>query len=904
MSGPWERFTPAAAVEEGPWSKFAPPPSDATSEPPAIPKQDVDLPTRAGMALNRTIAGVVGAPVDAATWAINKAGRGVQALTGEPRRDVITNPIGGSESIKKGISAVGDAIGVNTNPDSPTPATTLPQKIAEGIGEGVGMAVLPGLGAEAVLARSLSAADSIGTLALNILKGTGAASNAAMGGVGGAVGVVAEEAAPEPWKPLARMGGEIAGGGVTALLESGGRAAWQGAGNAVRSNVENPNVAAARKILESTEPRKPGDEGLGIRQQVDEYVETGPMVPGSEPTMFQLTGDKKLGELERTVRTQNPGAYTDVLERQAVARTGAVNSAVPEGDTDAVTNLLRTRLDEIKAGHAAERAALEQNAEGRLGEAGGTQFGSQAEADYGAGLERGLGDIDKAKKKPEDATWTALREAAGNKAIPFDGVTKGVADIESSVGRLAEKPAGREKAIYDTIRGEGAYVTFNDITDIRSRITTVLREDKELTGQARGRLSEALRIVDGALDAEAERVAADPTARTELLKKLGLDGLTAEDVELYGQARALTRERKATMGEGTVGEVVEGRVAPSLVPGKLLKRPEDMRAFVAAAGDSPETLKLAQDALAFDMRKEAVKDGLLSPQKLQGWMEKNAEAMRQFPELRAKFENASVAQETLDAAIINQKQALEQFQTTAVKKFLADKESHAALDQAMNTPEAFRELVATVRQDPAALAGLKRLAVELILRKGGVVAEDGTLAGAKEAGTSGDPQLAANAVQKFFVNRRGLLAELFDETELKNIAAVTADMQRAARTVKIPDQSNSMQDMPGVLGGFARGAWNRAGGTMLGGTGAGLMTLDPVTAVVGAAVGKGVDSWRTYYQGRVDKALADMMLDPKVFAIWAPKVKEAAPSENTVARKIRAVMGQQLARELERTDDE
>jgi len=53
-----------------------------------------------------------------------------------------------------------------------------------------------------------------------------------------------------------------------------------------------------------------------------------------------------------------------------------------------------------------------------------------------------------------------VREAAGNKAIPFGDVTKGIADLEGGVGRLAEsRPAGK-KAIYDTIRGEGEYVTF------------------------------------------------------------------------------------------------------------------------------------------------------------------------------------------------------------------------------------------------------------------------------------------------------------------------------------------------------------------------------------------------------------------------------------------------------------
>jgi len=91
-----------------------------------------------------------------------------------------------------------------------------------------------------------------------------------------------------------------------------------------------------------------------------------------------------------------------------------------------------------------------------------------------------------------------------------------------------------------------------------------------------------------------------------------------------------------------------------------------------------------------------------------------------------------------------------------------------------------------VKQDPSALSGLKRLGVEWLMRKGGVVSEGGTLAGAKEAGTSESPQLAAAAVQRAFLNKKSLLGELFDKNELANIEAVTADMQRAATVGQDP----------------------------------------------------------------------------------------------------------------------
>lgn len=901
----------------------SPPPARQAQAKPEVPKQDVDLATRAGMAANRGIATMLGAPADFSNWitqgtqqAVDEGARWAGKKLGLNVDDVptvrtIPRIPGGAEDIKQGIAWLGRQVGVeNAHPDSATQATTLPEKMAEAAGEGVAMAVLPGMSAEALAAKASREIGALGTQLAKIIAGGGAGSNALMGAGGGAAGAAAEEYAPESIKPIARMGGEILGGGVAALGESAVRDLPSAAARALGRNIENPNVAAARRIIDSAEPRRPGDEGLGLRQQVDELVANGPGVPGSDPTMFQLTGDKKIGELERTVRTQNPGAYTDVLERQGVARTNAVNTAVPDADTGSVGSFLRQQLDSIEAGYAEAVAKARADAQAGLSGAGGTQFTNAA--DYGGGLQRELDALNKQRAAAERKAWDTFTEGAGDKPISIADFRKEVAQIEGGIGRLAKQPKGDEVDILNTIRGAGDYATFSDIGDLRSQLTDALR-GTELTATQRRRVSMILEKLDATLDNAVDRIVIDPTRNIPIQESLA-NGLTADDIAKYGTARQMTRERKETFESGAVGDVLGRGDRPgtfaateSSVIGRLLKRPEDMRAFVNAAGDSPATMALAQDALAFDMRRKAVTaDGILSPERLKGWVRDNTEALEQFPELRAKFADARTAQETLDAAIIKQKDAIDQFQTAAVKRFLADKDPHAALEEAMRTPEAFRSLVDTVKQDQNALAGLKRLAVELILKKGGIVAEDGALTGVKEAGTSGTPQLAANAVQKFFLNKRGLLADLFDEAELKNIAAVTTDMQRAARTVKIPDQSNTMQDMPGVLKGFATGAWNKAGGTMLGGTGAGLYTMDPMTAVAGAAVGKAVDSWRTYYQGRVDKALTEMMLDPKVFAIWAPKVKEAAPDVGVganIARKMRALLGQQVARELERVPD-
>ena len=517
-----------------------------------------------------------------------------------------------------------------------------------------------------------------------------------------------------------------------------------------------------------------------------------------------------------------------------------------------------------------------------------------------------LDELDGQRRAAESKLWDEFREAGGNRPVNIDGFKKKIDAIRADIDPLEGPMAATEKGIFDTILGTSDFSSFKSLGRFRSRLTDAIRDPEGLDGSARRRLRQMLGALDETLDNEVARVASDPAARSPLLDKLGLGGLTPEDVALYGEAKAATRARKETFGEGTVGDVLEPgprrglfNTTESLVPGKLLNRPEDLRNFVKAAGDDPQAMALAQDYLAFDMRKKATQDGLISPARLQRWMADNAEAMNQFPELRAKFETAGKAQASLDTAIANQKAALEEFQTAAVKKFLADKDPHSALEEAMRTPESFRQFVDMVRSDKDAFAGLKRLAVELILKKGGVAAEEGALTGMKEAGTSGSPHLAANAVQKFFLNKRGLLADLFDKKELGNIEAVTMDMQRAARTVQIPGQSNTAQDMLGILREFSSQAWQKAGGIVSGGS-YGVATGDPMLAIGGAIAGGGAQLWRQIYQGRVDRAVADMMLDPRKFALMAPKIKESAPSEATLGRRMRALLGQEIAQELDR----
>lgn len=132
--------------------------------------------------VNEGIASTLGAPVDIVTAGLNLIPRGINAIanTDIPQ---ISNPIGGSQWLKDTV----------LSPTIAGPSAELDKQFTRRVGQSVGAAAIP-----AGLAGSIP--RTLGALA----SGVG-------GGIGGAT---AQRVAPG--NPLAEMGGELLGGGLTA----------------------------------------------------------------------------------------------------------------------------------------------------------------------------------------------------------------------------------------------------------------------------------------------------------------------------------------------------------------------------------------------------------------------------------------------------------------------------------------------------------------------------------------------------------------------------------------------------------------------------------------------------------------------------------------------------------------
>lgn len=299
MSGPWERYATPPPAAAGPWTKYA------ASAPTEGGVQDWEPSSFSGgqMAARKVglaaqgvndafLPTLIGAPVDAAAWALRQAG--IPA----------TDPIGGSASIKRGIDYLATAPGRvvdaisqrSTAPltDSRTsriePVTT-GERTAYGAGEGVGNALAVTLPA-GVVARGAQAGTATQGVA-NTLA-TQPVMQAVAGGVGGAVTGATDN-------PLYGLGAALA----VPVAASIGRGIISPATNQLNPQEQRLVAAAAREGVPLTPAQQTGSRGLRA----------------IEDTMAKVPGAS--GPMNRTISNQRQAFDQAVLSRTGQAATDA-----------------------------------------------------------------------------------------------------------------------------------------------------------------------------------------------------------------------------------------------------------------------------------------------------------------------------------------------------------------------------------------------------------------------------------------------------------------------------------------------------------------------------------------------------------------------------------------------------
>ena len=514
------------------WDDAMKPTAPVGGSPPASGSKKISgVLANAAAGPNDAIAGDLGLPVDAATGAINLGIRGVNGLTGTGIPQ-ITNPIGGSNSIKSAMGWMG------ADPRNVVPANQFEQLVRSTTG-GVAGALLP-LGA----ARAVPEMAGMAGAVQDALGSGGAGTVAAAGGVGGLTGQVAANLAPDRWKSTADAAGNILGGGLAAGTVEAGKALIAGLGDAAGGFL-GPMVGKARAVTDETGApimvpngeggsapvmAKPGQAKLAGQQIAaaatnlpavrDALAEPRPpLVPGSQPTTFQMTRDSGLGQLERATYTRSPQPFLDRAAEQNAARVGAVQGLAPaDADPAAVGDAFRNHLAELDAQSQAWQAQQLREAQGATSAIGSTV---PAGADQQASILQRFGQAIRAKPAAGDdaakAQTTAIFKSIdpdGTLMVPMSGIRQGARDVVSGLPQSAKALDPETQAILGTAQMQPAQQSFRELSALRSRITNQLMEarvDPKLN-QDKGVLTALLSHVDDTLAGGVEDQAAEDAA--------------------------------------------------------------------------------------------------------------------------------------------------------------------------------------------------------------------------------------------------------------------------------------------------------------------------------------------------------------------------------------------------------
>lgn len=370
-----------------------------------------------------------------------------------------------------------------------------------------------------------------------------------LGGVGGAVAPTAAERGFAGVKDAAKS--------ATAPMREQGRRDL--AAKELLNRAENPT--AFRAALEDPATMYPG-------------AKPGELVPGSTPTTFQRTGDMGIGALEREVATQNPTEFMARRAEQNAARVGALDAVQPTGSAADVSALLRQQLQTIDD--------QTQNIVDRITQQARTATDAAVPAigadDVGTRMREALGAARAQAKAQERALWRAV-DPDGTMVINVSPLRNTAREIETGLGPMARALEGEERDIIAALRAAPETIPFQDLRDLRSRISGAMSEEMRARGQtpAYARLTQLRGALETTIDTAVQRrVAQEADA-------VAAGAMRAEDT-LAERLRAETQQWRDARAAATGTNAGAGDPGPAA--GRASAVSGDAGAEVAAAGRS------------------------------------------------------------------------------------------------------------------------------------------------------------------------------------------------------------------------------------------------------------------------------------------------------------------------------
>lgn len=361
--------------------------------------------------------------------------------------------------------------------------------------------------------------------------------------------------------------------------------------------------------------------------------------------------------------------------------------------------------------------------------------------------------------------------------------------------------------------------------------------------------------------------------------RLSGDGLSANfDEDALGRlntAREATQTRVNMFDNNTLKPI---RQRPSTqspydmqaasVPGRIFrpgaKSFDDIGNLRRAVGDT-KAMSMLQPYAVDRLRAAALReDGTFDPAKLATWRRSHSDALRAFPGLARKLEDAGKASEAMGEVAAARKLQIDEFQKGALGRVLGVEDPEdivrtiGAIFSRQDRNAQFLRISDAIGGSSEAREGLRKAVVDYVI---------GRFVGNTEAATSGIGTIKSDMLQSFVKDNKGALRIAgFDDAEMQVMENIAKDLQqtnRSVASVKLPGGSNTAQDTFGIRG-------TDTPGTILSKLAAASFASGGVTSlvagpVVGIPVGIATALTAAMRQAglqRVDDLIKDAMLNP------------------------------------------
>lgn len=308
------------------------------------------------------------------------------------------------------------------------------------------------------------------------------------------------------FEPYAKPVGAIAGGLTGALAPAAAERAVTRGKEAV-AGATAPFTQSGRERLAGGELTRRAENPIALRAALEDPAtmspgaKVGEIVPGSMPTTFQRTGDMGIGALEREVATANPTDFMTRRAEQNAARVGALEGMQPTGSASDVSALLRQQLQ-----HIDDQSQAIVDRVGRHAQGAANAIPSPGAEDVGEAMRAALTSRNAALKAQERSLWNAV-DPDGSLALDVSPLRAAARTVESRVSPTAKPIAGEERAIIDAINSSDPVLPFRDLTDLRSRISTAMREERRAAGESPvlARLTQLRGALENTIDTAVQR---------------------------------------------------------------------------------------------------------------------------------------------------------------------------------------------------------------------------------------------------------------------------------------------------------------------------------------------------------------------------------------------------------------